>query len=145
MTLSLDSMVLRQMIMDHYENPRNHQLVNDDRYDFINMDSQTCIDNIDIQVLFDGDIIKDFRFDGEACAIATASTSMLSELVIDKPILEVKNIIENFMNMIYEREYDDEVLEEAIAFMYTYKQANRIKCATIGWNGLEKIIAKKEG
>ena len=44
---SLDNMMLRQIIMDHYENPRNHELVEDDSYKKVNMDSETCIDNID--------------------------------------------------------------------------------------------------
>ena len=46
---SLDNMMLRQIIMDHYENPRNRELVEDDSYKKVNMDSETCIDNIDIQ------------------------------------------------------------------------------------------------
>ena len=49
---SLDNMMLRQIIMDHYENPRNHELVEDDSYKKVNMDSETCIDNIDIIILF---------------------------------------------------------------------------------------------
>ena len=44
---SLDSMMLRQIIMDHYENPRNHGLVDDDNYQSVNMDSETCIDDIE--------------------------------------------------------------------------------------------------
>ena len=71
---SLDNMMLRQIIMDHYENPRNHELVNDNEYQTINMDSETCIDNIDIQAKIKNGKIEDIRFDGEACAICTAST-----------------------------------------------------------------------
>ena len=48
---SLDSMMMREIIMDHYENPRNHGLVDDKKYDSVNMDSETCIDNIDVQAL----------------------------------------------------------------------------------------------
>lgn len=140
---SLDNMLLRQIIMDHYENPRNHQLVDDEKYVTINMDSETCIDNIDIQALIDGEVIKDIRFNGEACAICTASTSIMSELLIGKTKQEAKVIIENFNNMIYEREYDPEVIEDGIAFMNTHKQANRIKCATLGWIGIEKILDGK--
>lgn len=140
---SLDNMLLRQIIMDHYENPRNHKLVDDEKYTRINMDSETCIDNIDIQAYIDGDVIKDIRFDGEACAICTASTSIMSELLIGKTKQEAKVIIENFNNMIYEREYDEDIIEDAIAFMHTYKQANRIKCATLGWMGIEKLLNEK--
>ncbi len=138
---SLDSMMMRQIIMDHYESPRNHGLVDDDNYKFVNMDSETCIDDIDIQALVEDGIIKDIRF--EACAICTASTSIMTELLIGKTIDEAKVIIENYYNMIYEKDYDPEILEEAIAFMNTHKQANRIKCATLGWTGIKQILEQE--
>lgn len=139
-----DPQFLREIIMDHYQHPRNRGLVDDESYKKINMNSETCIDNLDIQVKFNGDKIADVRYDGEACAICTSSTSIMSELVIGKTIEEAQEIIDNYMNMIYEREYDEELLEEAIAFKNTYKQANRIKCATLSWNGLVELIKERE-
>ena len=90
---SLDSMMMREIIMDHYENPRNHGLVDDKKYDSVNMDSETCIDNIDVQALVEDGVIKDIRFDGEACAICTASTSIMSELLIGKTVEEATRIL----------------------------------------------------
>lgn len=139
-----DLQFLREIIMDHYQNPRNRGLVNDDSYKKVNMNSETCIDNLDIQVKFDGDKIADVRYDGEACAICTSSTSIMSELVIGKTKEEAQEIIDNYMNMIYEKDYDEDILEEAIAFKNTHKQANRIKCATLGWNGLIKLMEESE-
>ena len=78
---SLDSMMLRQIIMDHYENPRNHGLVDDDNYQSVNMDSETCIDDIDVQALIEDGVIKDIRFDGEACAICTASIKSVASYI----------------------------------------------------------------
>lgn len=141
----LDDTLLRQIIMDHYENPRNHKLTDDDSYVSVNMDLDTCVDNIDLQAKISNNTIEDIRFDGEACAISTASTSIMSELLIGKTIDEAKIIIDNFNNMIYEKEYDADIIEEAIAFMNTHKQANRIKCATLGWMGIEKIIDETVG
>lgn len=142
---SLDNpQLLREIIMDHYDHPRNRGLVDDESYQKVNMNSETCIDDLDIQVKFDGDKIVDLRYDGEACAICTSSTSIMSELVIGKTKEEAKVIIENYMNMIYERDYDEDMLEEAIAFKNTHKQANRIKCATLGWNGLIQLIKESE-
>lgn len=142
---SLDSpQILREIIMDHYEHPRNRGLVDDDSYKKVSMNSDTCIDDLDIQVKFEGDMISDVRYDGEACAICTSSTSIMSQLVKGKSKAEAKKIIENYMNMIYEKDYDEEILEEAIAFKNTHKQANRIKCATLGWNGLVKLIEESE-
>ncbi len=141
---SLDNMMLRQIIMDHYENPRNHELTDDPKYQKVNMDSETCIDNIDIQAYIENCVIKDIRFDGEACAICTSSTSIMTELLIGKTIEEAKIIIENYLNMIFEKDYDPDILEEAIAFYNTHKQANRIKCATLGWKGISQLIEASE-
>ena len=49
-----------------------------------------------------------------------------------------------FLNMIFEKDYDPEILEEAIAFYNTHKQANRIKCATLGWKGITQLIDESE-
>ena len=139
-----DPMILRQIIMDHYEYPRHHELVSDPSYKEINMDSETCIDNINIQAKFNGQTIEDIRFDGEACAICTSSNSIMTELLIGKSFEEANHIIEQYMNMIHEQPYDEELLEEAIAFKNTYKQANRIKCATLGWMGIQKLIENEK-
>ena len=135
-----DPMIKREIIMDHYENPRNKGLVDDPRYLKVNMNSESCIDDIDIQILVEGNIIKDFRFDGVGCTIATSSTSILSELVIDQSIEHAYEIIKNYNDMIKELSYDEELLQEAVVFKDVSKQANRIKCATIGYNGLIELL-----
>ena len=64
----------------------------------------------------------------------------MTDLVIGKTIEEAREIIKNYLAMINHEEYDEELLEEANVFQNTYKQANRIKCATIGWNGLKQML-----
>lgn len=135
-----DPKILRQIIMDHYENPRNRELVDDPYYCQVRKNSDSCIDDITVQVKFNGNIIEDVRFDGEACTISTASTSILSELVKGKTLDEALNIIENYHNMVFEKPYDADLLEEAVAFQNVYKQANRIKCATIGFDAVKELI-----
>ncbi len=131
-----DPMIKRQIIMDHYENPRNKGLVDDPRYIRVNMNSESCIDDLDIQVLIEDQIVKDFRFDGVGCTISTASTSILSELVIGESVQTAYRIIQEYDNMIKELPYDEVLLQEAVVFKDVSKQANRIKCAKIGFNGL---------
>lgn len=139
-----EEQILKQIIMDNYKYPANHELTDDPTYIKANMNSETCIDNIDVQAKIENGMIKDIRFDGEACAICTASTSIMTQLLVDKTIDEAKEIIDNYMNMIYEKEYDEDLLEDAIAFKNTHKQANRIKCATLGWMGISQIIKESE-
>ena len=60
---SLDNpQILREIIMDHYEHPRNRGLIDDDSYQQVNMNSDTCIDDLDIQVKFNGNQIEDVRY-----------------------------------------------------------------------------------
>lgn len=139
-----DPMVLRQIIMDHYEYPRNHELSKENSYMQKHMASASCIDDIYVQAKFQGDTIEDIRFDGVACTISTASTSIMSELLQGKSIEEANIIIANYFAMIDGQAYDEDMLEEAVAFYSVGKQANRIKCATIGWNAMKEIIEEKE-
>ena len=139
----MDQETKRSIILEHYQNPKNKGLIEDDTYEKINMNNESCIDEVDLMVkIKDGKII-DAHFDGEACAICTSSTSVMISLLIGKTIEEAKEIIKNFYNMIEEKEYNEEILEEANAYNDVYKQPNRKKCALLGWWGMEKIIEKK--
>ena len=67
---------------------------------------------------------------------------MPNALLKDKTIDEARVIIDNYLAMLHGQDYDEELLEEANAFVNTGKQANRIKCATLSWNGLKNILDK---
>ena len=139
-----DANFLRELVLDHYKYPHNHGLVAGDGYISKHMASDSCIDDITVQLDVQDEVIRDVRFDGVACAISTASTSMMGDLLIGKTIAEAKNIIDEYFKMIENKEYDADMLEEAVAFKNVYKQANRIKCATIGWNAMNELLEKKE-
>lgn len=140
----LDEETRKAIIMEHYQNPINKNTIEDNNYQKTNMNSETCIDNIDLYILFEDNKIKDIHFNGEACAISTAASSIMIKLLIGKTIAEVKELINNYYNMINEKEYNAEILEEANCFEDIYKQKNRIGCATIPWNGIEKAIQEYE-
>lgn len=142
--MALDPTILRDIIMDHYEYPRNKELTEKDGYMSRHMASDSCIDDITVQSKIENGIIEDVRFDGVACTISTASTSIMTELVKDKSIEEAKEIIDNYFKMINQQEYDEDLLEEAVAFSGVGKQANRINCATIGWKALHDMINESE-
>ena len=58
------------------------------------MHSDSCIDDFEIQVKVENNVIKDVRFDGVGCTISTASTSVMTELLMNKTIKEANEIIE---------------------------------------------------
>ncbi len=141
MPISLDSNMMREIIMDHYSNPLNKRKPeNLDGYLTIRMDSDSCVDDITIYLKVEDDKIKEAMFDGVACAISTASTDILCGMIEGKTKEEALYIIKQYENMIFEKEYDDSCLEELVAFHNTHKQAARIKCATIGFRGVESLL-----
>ena len=89
-------------------------------------------------------MIEDIRFDGVACTISTASTSIMSELLKGKSREEAQAIIAQYMAMVDGQNYDEELLQEAVAFHTVGKQANRIQCATIGWRAVKALLAESE-
>ncbi len=140
----IDPMLMRQIIMDHYEYPRNRELIEDSSYLSRHMASDSCIDDITVQSKITDGKIEDIRFDGEACTISTASTSIMSELLQGKSIEEAKEIIDNYFAMVDQRDYNPDLLEEANAFQNVGKQANRINCATIGWKAIREMVEESE-
>ena len=134
----------KMIIMENYQNPKNRGLIEDNTYKHINTNSESCIDQIDLQVKLENNIIKDIRFDGEACAICTSSTSIMINNLLNKNIKDAKNIISNFENMIEEKEYNEEVIKEAVVYSDIAKQPNRKKCALLTWQGMKKIIAEED-
>ena len=140
----MDENLRKNIILEHYNNPVNKGLVKEDGYIKVNMYSSSCIDNLDFMVKIENGVIKDARFDGEACAISTSASSIMMNMIIGKTIKEAEEIIENYEAMIDERKYDEDVLQEAIVFNEIYKQANRKKCALLPFEGLKKIIAQEK-
>ena len=139
----MDQNMKRSIILEHYQNPKNKGLIEDETYIKINMNNDSCIDEVNLMVKLEDEKIKDVRFEGEACAICTSSTSVMIDTLIGKTIEEAKEIINNFYNMIDEKEYKEEILEQANAYSDIYKQPNRKKCALLAWWGIDKIINEK--
>ncbi len=136
----MDENIKREIILDHYQNPRHRGLGEDDTYKKVNSNNESCIDNIDLYVKIENDLIKDIQFNGEACAISTSSTSIMIENLIGKTIAEAKKYINNFENMVNEKEYDENLLQEGIVYQDIYKQNNRKTCATLPYVGIKKIL-----
>ena len=138
----MDQNLKREIILEHYQNPVNKGLIDDNGYILVNTNNESCIDEINLMVKVEDNKIVDARFDGEACAICTSSTSIMVNTLIGKTLEEATEIYKNFNHMINEEEYNKEILEEAVVYDDIYKQQNRKKCALLPWWGFEKVINK---
>lgn len=139
-----DPAIHREIIMDHYQHPRNHHLSEDQAYHKAHMASESCIDDLTVMMKMENGIITDVCFDGVGCTISTASTSILTDLIKGKTIDDAKTIVASYYEMIDLKSINEDLLQEAVAFQNVGKQANRIKCATIGFKAVEQMIKEEE-
>jgi len=135
----------RQVIMDHYKNPRNKGLVQDPEYKTVHIKNPTCGDDITIQSKVKDGKVVDVKHDGTGCSICCSSASVMSETLIGKSKKEAMNITETYLNMLSNKEFDENVeLEDAVVYSGVKKFPARIKCASIAWKAFEGTIEESE-
>lgn len=144
MKIIMEPEIKREIIMENYMHPYNKETIENDEYIKVNSNNESCIDNIDLQILIRDSIIVDIKFNGEACAISTASTSIMIKELIGKTVKEAIDFIHNFENMVDEKEYNKEIFNEAIVFDDIFKQKNRKTCATLPYKGILKALENYE-
>ena len=140
----MDSNIKRELILDNFNYPNNKGLTNDPSYIKKSNKNPSCIDHFDIELKLEDGIVKDIRFDGEACAISTSATSIMIETFIGKTLDEAEEIIKNYENMIDEKEYNEELLEGLVAYDEIYKQPNRKKCALLPFRAIKEEIEERK-
>ena len=138
----MDTNLKREIIMDNYQDPMNRGLVEDNSYLKTNTNSESCIDNLDFMMKIEDNIVKDIRFDGEACAISTSAASIMIKSLIGKSVDEVRKILLNYTNMIQEKDFDCDVLGELNVYDDIAKQPSRKNCALLPSTAIYKMLAE---
>lgn len=141
MSFSKDPIFLRNIIIENYDHP-NKKVNNPPTENYLKLQnkSATCIDDITVYIKHNGEKIEDVLFSGIGCAISTSSTNIMANILVDKTLLKAHEILDNYLRMINNQNYDEEILEELIAFHKVNEQSNRIKCATIGINAIYNCL-----
>ena len=107
----------------------------------------SCGDEITLELLIEGDIIKDAAFTGVGCAISQASTDIMIDLMRGKTVEEAQRLTQLFTSMIKREVTDDaalEELDEAIALKNISNMPARVKCAVLAWHTLEDVLKKDQ-
>lgn len=138
----MDENLRREIILDNYQEPMNRGLISDDSYLKVNTSSESCIDNLDFMMKIEDGIVKDIRFDGEACAISTSATSIMIRSLIGKKLEDVKEILSNYQKMINEEEYNKDILEELNVYDSICRQPNRKNCALLPSVAVSKMLGE---
>ena len=138
----MDSNLRREIILDNYQEPMNRGLIEDDSYIKTRTSSESCIDDLSFMMKIEDGVVKDIRFDGEACAISTSATSIMIRSLIGNSVADTRKILTNYSNMINEKEYDEELLGELVVYDEICKQPNRKNCALLPENAIDKMLGE---
>lgn len=147
MALSKLDNLYRQVILDHSSHPHHHGKLNDSTAT-IEMNNPTCGDVIELELAVKDGIIEDIAFSGSGCSISSASASMMTDVVIGKPVADAEHLAVVFAQMVQGNEISDEdsdALGDAAMLSGVAKFPARIKCSTLAWKALGKALTSDEG
>jgi len=136
----------RQVIMDHYKNPRNRGVIEDDSLT-INMNNPTCGDRIQLTMKVENDVVVDAKFEGEGCSISMSSASMMTDAIKGRPVEEALKLANTFSDMMQGKDVDvddNDDIGDIEALQGVCKFPARIKCATLAWKAMEKALHEEE-
>ena len=140
----------QEIILDHGKNPRNLR-----KTENFNKDAEgynpLCGDKVHVYLKLNEDKeIEDISFEGHGCAISMASASIMTELMKDKKNPEVKEILNDFLDMIKQSpELKSQLIKEdektkLMSLSGVKRYPMRVKCATIAWHALASAMNYKK-
>ncbi len=133
----------RQVIMEHYKNPKNKGFVADNSYLTIHLNNPSCGDELTVQLKVENHKIIDVKHQGTGCSICCSSASVMSVTLMGKTMDEAMKIIHEFYELIKGDPYDKEILQgDAVVYQGVSQFPARIKCATLAWKAAEQGINK---
>ena len=140
----------QEIILDHGKNPRNLR-----KTENFNKDAKghtpLCGDKVHIFLkLNDNKKVEDISFEGQGCAISMASASIMTDLLKGKEEKEVKEIVNDFLEMIKEKDeintnlLKDDEKTKLMCLSGVKQYPMRVKCATLSWHTLTSAIDKSQ-
>jgi len=145
--MQLESMY-QEIILDHYRHPHHKGLREPHDAEVYHV-NPTCGDEVKMRVALKdvggGHVVEDVSYDSLGCSISQASASVMSDLVIGKPVPEAMRIGDAFLELMQSKgqgEPDEDLLEDAVAFAGVSKYPARIKCALLPWMAWKDATAR---
>ena len=136
----------QEVILDHNKNPRNFRKM-DEPDGFAHGNNPLCGDQIDIYLKLKDGIVEDVSFDGNGCAICTASASMMTLVLKGKTEEEANALFNSFHHALTENtEYPDDLPLGKLKVLTGVKEFPvRVKCATLAWHTFDAALKKFNG
>ncbi|HNP56383.1 MAG TPA: SUF system NifU family Fe-S cluster assembly protein [Gordonia sp. (in: high G+C Gram-positive bacteria)] len=136
----------QDVILDHYKHPHGRGMR--DPFDAeVHHVNPTCGDEITLRVALgaDREEIADVSYGGQGCSISQASTSVLYDQILGRPVDEALRIVDSFSAMMTSRGTDpgdEDMIGDGIAFAGVSKYPARVKCALLGWMAFKDALSR---
>ncbi len=145
--MQLESMY-QEIILDHYRNP-HHKGLREPFGAEVHHVNPVCGDEVTLRVTLKDaggeSVVADVSYDCLGCSISQASTSVMTDLIIGKPVAEAMAVSQAFLELMQSKgaaEPDEGTLEDAVAFAGVSKYPARIKCALLSWMAWKDATAR---
>ena len=133
----------QQVILDHTRKPRNFG-----KLEGASSEAQgfnpLCGDSVTVYLTTDGGIVRDVRFQGQGCAISTASASLMTEAIKGKPVEEVRELFERFHSVVTGppgEPVDLEAIGKLAVLAGVREFPMRVKCASLAWHTMKSALS----
>jgi nitrogen fixation protein NifU and related proteins len=137
----------QDIILDHFKHPQHRGLAEpfDAEVHHVN---PTCGDEVTLRLRLADGTVEDVSWEGVGCSISQASTSVMSGLMIGRPVSEALELERSFLSLMQSRgepalsDDEAEALEDAVAFEGVSRYPARVKCALLGWMAMKSAVAE---
>lgn len=141
--MQLESMY-QEIILDHYRNP-HHKGLREPYNAEVHHVNPTCGDEVTLRVRIADGVVEDVSYESTGCSISQASASVMSDLVLGRAVEDALKTADAFLELMQSKgrtEPDEDVLEDAVAFVGVAKYPARVKCALLGWMAWKDATAR---
>ena len=135
----------QELILDHARKPRNYRALEDARS--ADGHNPVCGDQVRVFVKLDKDVVQEVSFQGQGCAISTASASLMTQSLKGKTVAEATELFRTFRELVT-GERDDEEARQKVGKLAVLLGVRafpvRVKCATLPWHTLQAALNEKK-
>ncbi len=133
----------QEVILDHTRKPRNFGVLEGASSEAQGF-NPLCGDSVTVYLTTDGGIVRDVRFQGQGCAISTASASLMTEAIKGKPVEEVQELFERFHSVVTGppgEPVDLEAIGKLAVLAGVREFPMRVKCASLAWHTMKSALS----
>lgn len=130
----------QEVIFDHYKKPHNYHALAGANH-VAHGHNRLCGDKLTVYLDVEGDVIKDLSFEGNGCAISTASASLMTDALKGKKLAEVEHLFQEFHHMVTHDDAEPDLELGKLEVLAGVREfPARVKCATLAWHTLQAAL-----